>query len=86
MASGMFAFPGLNRLCRESYNDPMDVYDRLKGRGMSMVTVTDHDSIDAAEALRGYPDFFLSEEVYRTNAQRHGSAPRRLQHDRTRPH
>ncbi len=63
MASGMFAFPGLNRLCRESYNDPMEVYDRLKRRGMSMVTVTDHDSIDAAEALRGYPDFFLSEEV-----------------------
>jgi predicted metal-dependent phosphoesterase TrpH len=30
---------------------------------MSMVTVTDHDSIDAAEVLRKYPDFFLSEEV-----------------------
>jgi PHP-associated len=30
---------------------------------MSIVTVTDHDSIDAAEALRKYPDFFLSEEV-----------------------
>jgi predicted metal-dependent phosphoesterase TrpH len=30
---------------------------------MSMVTVTDHDSIDAAEALRKYQDFFLSEEV-----------------------
>jgi predicted metal-dependent phosphoesterase TrpH len=30
---------------------------------MSIVTVTDHDSIDAAESLRKYPDFFLSEEV-----------------------
>jgi predicted metal-dependent phosphoesterase TrpH len=30
---------------------------------MSMVTLTDHDSIDAAEALRQHPDFFLSEEV-----------------------
>lgn len=30
---------------------------------MSIVTVTDHDSIDAAEVLRKYPDFFLSEEV-----------------------
>jgi hypothetical protein len=28
-----------------------------------MVTVTDHDSIDAVEVLRKYPDFFLSEEV-----------------------
>ena len=27
------------------------------------MTVTDHDSIDAAEHLRRYPDFFLSEEV-----------------------
>jgi predicted metal-dependent phosphoesterase TrpH len=30
---------------------------------MSLVTVTDHDSIDAAEVLRRHPDFFLSEEV-----------------------
>jgi predicted metal-dependent phosphoesterase TrpH len=30
---------------------------------MDLVTVTDHDSIDAAEHLRRYPDFFLSEEV-----------------------
>lgn len=30
---------------------------------MGLVTVTDHDSIDAAERLRGFPDFFLSEEV-----------------------
>jgi len=30
---------------------------------MDLVTVTDHDSIDAAEELRRYPDFFLSEEV-----------------------
>lgn len=28
-----------------------------------MVTITDHDSIDAAEVLRKYPDFFLSEEA-----------------------
>jgi predicted metal-dependent phosphoesterase TrpH len=30
---------------------------------MSVVTITDHDSIDAAEVLRSRPDFFLSEEV-----------------------
>jgi len=55
--------PGLTRICRESYNQPEDVYHRCKQRGMSVVTVTDHDSIDAAEVLRKYPDFFLSEEV-----------------------
>jgi predicted metal-dependent phosphoesterase TrpH len=55
--------PGLTTICRESYNQPEDVYHRCKQRGMSMVTVTDHDSIAAAEVLRKYPDFFLSEEV-----------------------
>jgi predicted metal-dependent phosphoesterase TrpH len=55
--------PGLTRICRESYNQPEDVYHRLKQRGMSIVTVTDHDSIEAAEGLRKYRDFFLSEEV-----------------------
>jgi predicted metal-dependent phosphoesterase TrpH len=63
IASGMFDGPGLNWFCRESYNDPTELYDRLKQLGMSLVTVTDHDSIDAAEVLRRYPDFFLSEEV-----------------------
>jgi predicted metal-dependent phosphoesterase TrpH len=61
--SGMCNTPGLTRICRESYNQPEDVYHRCKQRGMSIVTVTDHDSIDAAEVLRKYPDFFLSEEV-----------------------
>ncbi len=55
--------PGLSRICRESYNQPEEVYHRCKKRGMSIVTVTDHDSIDSAEELRKYPDFFLSEEV-----------------------
>jgi predicted metal-dependent phosphoesterase TrpH len=30
---------------------------------MDLITVSDHDSIGAAETLRGHPDFFLSEEV-----------------------
>src|SRR5215469_15335459 len=62
-ASGMCNTPGLSRVCRESYNDPQDVYNRLKKLGMSIVTVTDHDSIDAGEVLRRHADFFLSEEV-----------------------
>jgi len=55
--------PGLRRICKESYNEPAEVYRRCKRLGMSMVTLTDHDSIDAAEVLRKHPDFFLSEEV-----------------------
>jgi predicted metal-dependent phosphoesterase TrpH len=63
IASGMFNVPGLHRICRESYSDPQEVYNQLKRLGMSMVTLTDHDSIDAAQVLRQYPDFFLSEEA-----------------------
>jgi len=63
IASGMFNVPGLDRICRESYTDPAEVYERLKRMSMSIVTLTDHDSIDGAEALRRHPDFFLSEEV-----------------------
>jgi len=55
--------PGLTRIAKESYNHPAEVYHRCKRLGMSIVTLTDHDSIDGAEALRKYPDFFLSEEV-----------------------
>ena len=62
-ASGMCSTPGLGHVCRESYNEPAGVYDRAKAMGMSVVTVTDHDSIDAGEELRRHADFFLSEEV-----------------------
>ena len=59
----MCSTPGLTRICLESYNQPEEVYRRCKQRGMSLVTVTDHDSIEAAAALRKHPDFFLGEEV-----------------------
>src|SRR6266566_9398881 len=62
-ASGMCNTAFVRHFCRESYNDAQDVYDRCKRLGMSIVTVTDHDSIDAVEELRRHPDFFLSEEV-----------------------
>jgi len=62
-ASGMCDTPGLTRVCKDSYNQPAAVYDCCKQRGMSIVTLTDHNSIEGAEALRKHPDFFLSEEV-----------------------
>ena len=61
--SGMCEVPLVRAVCRECYNDPLALYDRLKQLGMDLVTITDHDSIGAAEALRSRPDFFLSEEV-----------------------
>jgi predicted metal-dependent phosphoesterase TrpH len=59
----MCTLPVLRRFARESYNQPEEVYELLKRRGMNLVTVTDHDSIDAVESLRGRSDFFVSEEV-----------------------
>ena len=61
--SGMCEVPGLQRVCRESYSAPSDVYAALRRRGMDLVTLTDHDSIDGAEPLRRFRRFFLSEEV-----------------------
>jgi len=52
---------------RDCYNPPEDVYRLAKERGMSYVTLSDHDSIDGAlYLLNKYPDlqdFFISEEV-----------------------
>lgn len=61
--SGMCTVPGVRAVCRESYTPPEALYERLKRAGMDLVTVTDHDSIDAVETLRRHPDFFLSEEA-----------------------
>jgi predicted metal-dependent phosphoesterase TrpH len=59
----MATVPVLRRFCRECYNPPEALYEKLKHLGLDLVTVTDHDSIDAGESLRRHPDFFVSEEV-----------------------
>ena len=61
--SGLCTTPIARKFCRESYNDPGEVYDVLARRGMNLFTLTDHDSIEGAEKLRGRPGFFLSEEL-----------------------
>jgi predicted metal-dependent phosphoesterase TrpH len=59
----MCTVPLLKAICRECYSEPEAVYQTLRRKGMDAVTISDHDSIDAAETLRHYPDFFISEEV-----------------------
>ncbi|MGH9744834.1 MAG: PHP-associated domain-containing protein [Candidatus Acidiferrales bacterium] len=61
--SGACTTPFLLKFCRESYSDPTEVYQLLGRRGMSLFTLTDHDSIEGAEILRRNPNFFLSEEL-----------------------
>jgi len=52
---------------RDCYSRPIDVYRRAKERGMDLVTITDHDSIDGClELLNRFgemPDFLIGEEV-----------------------
>jgi len=59
----MCTVPLLSNFCRECYSEPEEVYQTLRRRGMDLVTVSDHDSIAAAETLRVHDDFFVSEEV-----------------------
>jgi hypothetical protein len=52
---------------RDCYTDPAAVYRTAKARGMDLVTITDHDSIDGClEFLDRHPDtpdFIIGEEI-----------------------
>jgi predicted metal-dependent phosphoesterase TrpH len=52
---------------RDCYSQPLEVYRRAKRRGMDLVTITDHDSIDGClevlDKLGNPPDFMMGEEV-----------------------
>jgi predicted metal-dependent phosphoesterase TrpH len=52
---------------RDCYSEPESVYRVARARGMDLVTITDHDSIDGClEFLNRHPDaqdFFISEEI-----------------------
>ncbi len=52
----------------ESYSDPIKLYHMLKKRGMSLVTLTDHNSIDGVREMldRGFKDVFISSEITTT--------------------
>lgn len=61
--SGPATVPGLRHLVRECYAEPWEVRYAARERGMDLVTLTDHDSIEGALELAGLPDAFVSEEV-----------------------
>lgn len=61
--SGMADLPLLRHVGRECYSDPFAVYERALARGMDLVTLTDHDSIEGGLRLAHLPNTFLSEEV-----------------------
>ncbi len=46
--------------CPESYAEPKEIYRRLKERGMSFVTITDHNTIDGVLEIADLKDVFIS--------------------------
>ncbi|MCS7171381.1 MAG: glycosyltransferase [Aquificaceae bacterium] len=45
--------------CPESLAEPIEIYRRLKERGMSFVTITDHNTIDGVLEIAHLPDVFI---------------------------
>ena len=61
--SGMTSIWPLSLIMRESYNTPERVYRLAKARGMDLVAITDHDTIDGALTLADRPDVLVGCEV-----------------------
>jgi predicted metal-dependent phosphoesterase TrpH len=61
--SGYSSLKPLDRIMRESYNTVDGVYRRAKARGMDLVTITDHDSIEGALTIADRPDVIVGCEV-----------------------
>jgi glycosyltransferase involved in cell wall biosynthesis len=49
--------------CPESFTEPLGLYDIARRRGMTHVTITDHNSIGGALEIAHLPNTFISEEV-----------------------
>ena len=47
----------------DSYSQPRALYETLRERGMDLVTLTDHNTLDGALEIADLPGVFLSEEV-----------------------
>lgn len=47
----------------DSYSQPRALYDAVRARGMDLVTLTDHNTLDGALEIAELPGVFLSEEV-----------------------
>ena len=49
--------------CPESFTEPLQLYDIAIRKGMTHVTITDHNRIDGALEIAHLPNTFVSEEV-----------------------
>jgi predicted metal-dependent phosphoesterase TrpH len=46
--------------CPESFTEPMEIYKRLKERGMTYITITDHNTINGVLEIAHLPEVFIS--------------------------
>lgn len=49
--------------CPESFTEPLQAYQLARRRGMTLVTITDHNRIEGALEIAHLPQTFVSEEV-----------------------
>jgi len=49
--------------CPESFSDPVKAYQAARARGMSLVTLTDHNTVEGCLRIEHLPGTFLSAEV-----------------------
>ena len=49
--------------CPESFTEPTVLYNICKQKGMTHVTITDHNVINGCLEIAHNPDVFISEEV-----------------------
>jgi predicted metal-dependent phosphoesterase TrpH len=61
--SGYTSIEPLARIVRESYNSVEGVYRRARARGMDLVAITDHDTIEGALTIAHRPDVIVGCEV-----------------------
>lgn len=61
--SGAVNLPLLRHVGRECYSEPADIDRTARSRGMDLVTISDHDTIEGALRIAGLPHVFVSEEV-----------------------
>lgn len=64
--SGNTTIKYLNRIMKESYSTPEALYRVAKSRGMNLVTITDHDSIDGVLTIADRPDVIIGCEITAT--------------------
>lgn len=49
--------------CSESYTEPMQIYRTLREKGMDLITITDHNTLEGSLEIAHLPGTFVSEEI-----------------------